>query len=68
MRMIGQPGTPVLNPLRESRERPGVAVGKIDELAEQAGGHSGPPVGRGKDIHHIDTRLEHIEAKLGIEE
>jgi hypothetical protein len=65
--MAEEPDNLVLKLLREIRDRLDIVEGKIDDLAIKADGHSGLLVGLGKYIHDIDTRVEHIEAKLGIQ-
>jgi hypothetical protein len=65
--MAEEPQQIVLKLLREIRERIDVVEGKIDDLAVTSDGHTGLLVGLGKYIHDIDERVEHIEAKLGIE-
>jgi hypothetical protein len=65
--MVEEPDHIVLKLLREIRDRLDAVEGKIDDLAVKSDGHTGLLVGLGKYIHDIDNRVEHIEAKLGIE-
>jgi tetrahydromethanopterin S-methyltransferase subunit G len=65
--MAEEPDNIVLKLLREIRDRLDRVEGKIDNLAVKSDGHAGLLVGPGKDIHDIDERVEHIEAKLGID-
>jgi hypothetical protein len=65
--MAEEPDNIVLKLLREIRDRLDVVEGKIDDLAVKSDGHTGLLVGLGKYIHDIDERVEHIEAKLGID-
>jgi hypothetical protein len=65
--MSDEPDNIVLKLLREIRDRLDVVESKIDDLSVKADGHSGLLIGLGKYIHDIDERVEHIEAKLGIE-
>ena len=65
--MVEEPDHIVLTLLREIRDRLDAVEGKIDDLAVKSDGHTGLLVGLGKYIHDIDNRVEHIEAKLGIE-
>ena len=65
--MAEEPDNIVLKLLREIRDRLDVVEGKIDDLSVKSDGQLGLLVGLGKYIHDIDERVEHIEAKLGID-
>jgi hypothetical protein len=41
--------------------------GRIDSLEAKVDGNTGVVIALGRYLHDIDNRVEHIEAKLGIE-
>ena len=41
--------------------------GRIDSLESKVDGNTGVIIALGRYLHDIDNRVEHIEAKLGIE-
>jgi len=41
--------------------------GRIDSLEAKVDGNTGVIIALGRYLHDIDNRVEHIEAKLGIE-
>ncbi len=41
--------------------------GRIDALEAKVDGNTGVIIALGRYLHDIDNRVEHIEAKLGIE-
>ena len=62
----------VLEQLRLIREKLGQVEGMIGELAEKIDdlklgqeGQTGILIGLGQYIHSIDTRVEHLEQKMG---
>ena len=62
----------VLEQLRQMREEMKLGFAKVqqslDDLETKVDGHTGVLVALGKYIHDIDSRVEHIERKLGIED
>ena len=62
----------VLEQLRQMREEMKSGFAKVQEslgdLETKVDGHTGVLVALGKYIHDIDSRVEHIERKLGIED
>jgi hypothetical protein len=41
--------------------------GRIDSLEAKVDGNTGVVIALGRYLHDIDNRVEHIEAKLGVE-
>ena len=51
--------------LRLIRDDIGAVKAQLEELGVKVDGHTALLIGRGKYVHDIDQRVEHLETKLG---